>query len=370
MLSRHLVERGCGPFTAADRGEAASPRLPGLGRLHRRATRTRFRGFVIGLAPVLDRLLYRLRPTEGRPDLILTVAHGESWLTAMRIARRDRLPLVTIFHDWYPDASGASPGLVPLWDRAFRRLYRASALALCVSEQLRDYLGPHPNAVVLPPIPADPPRRPVAAAPGRSRPGGPRLFYAGLCGGLYRPLLTELAAAVGAAGGWGFDVCGPDAAEALPEPPTGVTIHGDVPAGRREAIAAGADAAVVVLSFDPAKERHLRLHFPSKLIEYLSWGRPIVVWGPPYASAVRWAEVTGAAVAVSSRDPADVLAAADTVAAGATRAAVLGRAGELARTEFHPDRIHERFVDGLHKAVRRHRNLRTSEPAEPEAIFA
>ena len=53
----------------------------------------------------------RFNPDESQciratADAILTVAHGLTWLQAIAAARATGLPLITVVHDWYPDASG------------------------------------------------------------------------------------------------------------------------------------------------------------------------------------------------------------------------------------------------------------------------
>jgi len=45
--------------------------------------------------------------------------------------------------------------------------------------------------------------------------------------------------------------------------------------------------------FDPTMRRRMETSFPSKLVEFAQFGKPIIVWGPEYCSAVRWAR-TGA----------------------------------------------------------------------------
>jgi hypothetical protein len=51
-----------------------------------------------------------------------------------------------------------------------------------------------------------------------------------------------------------------------------------------------ADALVLALSFERRHRRHLATHFPSKLVEYSNRGRPIVIWGPPWSTAVQWGQ--------------------------------------------------------------------------------
>ena len=42
--------------------------------------------------------------------------------------------------------------------------------------------------------------------------------------------------------------------------------------------------------------------FPSKLIEFAQFGKPLVVWGPEYCSAEQWGEQNGLALCVKSYD--------------------------------------------------------------------
>ncbi len=361
VMRRHFVDRSVGTVVWSDPADVLRDRRGAggvAGRLLNRALRTRFGPTATGLRPLWEAVSTRIDPAAeprdrlgGPADLIFTVAHETAWLTARRVARTTGLPLVTVFHDWSPDVPEMPPALRTVWDRAFRGLARDSAAALCVSEGMRRELGPCPNALILPPIPADPPPKRLA----RDRaPGEPiRLFYAGLCGGYYAEQLAALVRAVAADGRFALDVCGVGT-DALPTPPAGeggVTIHGDVPPARRQAIAAEADVALVVLPFDPARTRHLRTHFPSKLIEYCGLGRALAVWGPPGASSIEWSAETGAAVPVTDPNPAALLATLAGAAESGAAASSAAAAATLSRTQFRPDAIHDRLLDALHTAA-------------------
>lgn len=221
-------------------------------------------------------------------DAILTVAHGLTWLQALAAALGCGLPLITVVHDWYPDASGCPRWGLWIWECSFRRLMRSSALVFAVSEGMARQIGTHPNLRVLPPIP-DPGLRPCP--PRQPHPGPWRLYYSGLCGGLYRPLLQQLIEAVAQDDLFSLHLSGP-AAEELAD-------AGHNPRLRFSGFLKGtawqqafdeADALVLVLSFDRRHRRHLATHFPSKLVEYANRGRPIVIWGPPWSSAVQWSQ--------------------------------------------------------------------------------
>jgi hypothetical protein len=223
---------------------------------------------------------------------ILTVAHGLEWTRALALARSTQLPLITIFHDWYPDASGSSRGFCQVWDWKFRQLYQGSALAFCVSEGMQRELGPHRNAHVLPPLP-DPGIRQLSSiekAQVTSEPNKPvHLYYSGFAGGLYRPLLQQLISAVNADERFTLHLSGSETNQlTVEEDNPRLRISGFLDGPAWENAFNEADFLLVVLSFKPRERRHLRTHFPSKLVEYANRGRPIVIWGPAGSSAVEW----------------------------------------------------------------------------------
>jgi hypothetical protein len=58
------------------------------------------------------------------------------------------------------------------------------------------------------------------------------------------------------------------------------------------------------MSFDPANELASCTSFPSKLTDYTAVGLPLLIWGPPYASVVRWAtDNAPIAEVVDTQDP-------------------------------------------------------------------
>ena len=246
---------------------------------------------------------------KSQADAILTVAHGLGWIEALAIARTCRLPLITIVHDWYPDASGCPHWGLWVWDHSFRQLMRRSDVVFAVSKGMAQSIGPHPNLQVLPPIP-DPALQPCP--PRNLHSSLWRLYYAGFCGGLYSPLLQTLIDAVAADERYALHCSGSEAgALAMPA---------DHPRLRRSDFLEGdawqqafdeADALVLVLSFEQRHRRHLITHFPSKLVEYANRGRPIIIWGPLWSSAVQWGQDKPEVLCIWDSSPQQVLQAAD-----------------------------------------------------------
>ncbi len=71
-----------------------------------------------------------------------------------------------------------------------------------------------------------------------------------------------------------------------------------------------ADALFVPMSFDPAERANMTVSFPSKLADYTAAGLPLIIFGPPYCSAVKWArENRDCCELVDQCDPAALVAA-------------------------------------------------------------
>jgi hypothetical protein len=289
VLWRHQQLFSCGSITTTQPSWLFhSGRGQRLWRLLRRLRLGRL-GLI--LQPWLHQLDVRVtteqqRQLQGQADAILTVAHGLGWLEAMRAAQATGLPLITLVHDWYPDASGCPRWALWVWEYCFRQLIHSSALVLPVSEGMARQIGPHPNLQVLPPIP-DPQLRPCP--PRQSYRGPWRLYYSGLCGGLYRPLLQELIHAVADNPRFALHCSGESHQDLLlPAAEGRLRSSGFLDGEAWQQAFNEADALVLVLSFERRHRRHLATHFPSKLVEYANRARPIVIWGPPWSSAVQW----------------------------------------------------------------------------------
>jgi hypothetical protein len=76
-----------------------------------------------------------------------------------------------------------------------------------------------------------------------------------------------------------------------------------------------ADVMFLPMSFAPQDRQNMEISFPSKLTDYTLTGLPLLIVGPNYCSAVRWAkENPGVADIVESLDRALLQAAVDRLA--------------------------------------------------------
>lgn len=279
--------------------------------------------------------------------VVLTVAQGDACGAARRFAQKHRLSLVTIFHDWWPDMVSLHSPFQQLLEKQFCELYRHSQLVLCVSERMRDMLGHHPNAQVLYPIPAkaQPPLPPQPAQ-------GFRVFYFGNLGE-YGAMMAEAMKAIKGHSQVRMEVRGGN-----PRWPQGFRQemqkqgiwHDHAPrAGAEfEEWLSSANAFLVPMVFEPTMRRRMETSFPSKMVEMAQLGKPLVIWGPEYCSAVKWARQGNRALCVTDPNPVVLRQTLEQLAGSVDEQQRLANAArQAAQTDFNPDQIQAQFMDAL-----------------------
>jgi glycosyltransferase involved in cell wall biosynthesis len=118
-----------------------------------------------------------------------------------------------------------------------------------------------------------------------------------------------------------------------------------------------ADAFLVPMSFAAAERRRMECCFPSKLVDFARFGKPLVVWGPAYCSAVRWGSQNHRALCVTDTDPSALVRALRRLADSAEDQRRFGEAARSASaTEFHPGRLQEAFLGCLNGLLPTGRN--------------
>jgi hypothetical protein len=324
-----------------------------------RAMRTRFRRFFRQLEMLfLGRLML---PTalriarEFKPDVVFTIPDNDVSWCAYLTASRLKLSLVTNFQDWWPHNQYWSkserpfPPIRRLIERRFRRLYAASDLAFCTSDGMKEFLGPHPNAVTLLPCPGrlqpkvPPMHRNVRAEPLR-------VVYAGTTTGDYGQSVLSLARQLTGCSKFQFLVYGPtpdwQRADLFWAKANGI-YQGFLSPDQLGAVFPSADVFLAVMNFGTHYKLMSRVSFTTKFLEYAQYGRPIIVWGPSYCQPVLVAKKTMAGRAVESPDPAAVVSALEQLMSDSEYSLYATGAIQAAETFFSPDRIHEVFKTSL-----------------------
>lgn len=254
-----------------------------------------------------------------RPEAFLTVTHGYSWLTAATIAGRLCVPLHLVCHDEWARTLVTAGGLEGWKDRVFGKHYRAAASRLCVSPFMaRDYerrYGVRGSVLY-----------PSRAAGAEYRGGSPKRFdgHAG-------PFTIAFAGTINSAG---MVAALKLLAESLREVRGKLVIFGPLvqAQARVSGLAADnielggllpseklieelrdrADALFVPMSFDAEDRANMEISFPSKLTDYTAVGLPLLIYGPPYCSAVRWANENNSVAVVVAEENGAALSGAIT----------------------------------------------------------
>jgi len=302
----------------------------------------------------LDSSLPKTVPAD-KQTVVLTVAQGDASGSARRFAQKHRLPLVTIFHDWSPDMSLSHSAWRKFLEKRFRELYRQSQLALCVSEEMRNQLGPHPNAQVLYPIPAkaSPPLAP------QTRHDDFRVLYFGNLYD-YGPMVAEALNELKGHSKTRLEVRGGN-----PRWPLGFQKemqqaglwHDFAPRAELDEWLGSANAFLVPMVFEPAMRRRMETSFPSKMVEMAQFGKPLVIWGPEYCSAVQWARHGNRALCVTDPNPAVLRQALEKLSASTDEQQRLAAAArQAAQTDFNPGKIQEQFMQALRSVLPQHGN--------------
>jgi hypothetical protein len=303
---------------------------------------------------------------DFKPDLVLTVAGSWSWTTEMagRLARKLGVPLVGSFNDWFDYNLILPSALKPGLEKRFRRFYRKCDLALCTCEGMRDELGAHANAILHYPTGA---ARVPGGIPLCERRAAPfRVLFGGNLGEWYGPMLEELVTAARDRGSLGreleFVICGgnPGWSPAFDRYARESNIYlGQVPFAQLQREAEKSDALLLLMGFGGANAQIERTSFKTKYLDYLSFERPILVWGPEYSSAVRTSREFDSAAICALPDAVKCLECLLVLSHDADRqAALLANARLMYEDRFHPDKIHQALVASCQKLVSDWRNLK------------
>lgn len=302
----------------------------------------------------------RSRAAAARADAIVTVGYGRMAFVAQHVSRLLQLPLITFFHDWWPDlVVGLTPRLRSLLDARFRRLALQSDLIFPVTRALSDELGGHPNSVILAPIPASVTNSVDSGSSlSASKRNNQLLVYAGVLSGTYGKLLRGLAHDLLAQEGsdWSLRLYGPtddwpEAERALLEK-SGI-YRGNLQQGQELDLAlSSADALLVVMDFEPQNYRRVRTSFPSKLLDYARFRKPLVTWGPEHSFAVCFSREKQLGLVVTDKSPSQLWKNLKTAASRSVIRAPAIRVLNVSRAEYSANVIHARLKSSIQALLR------------------
>ena len=292
---------------------------------------------------------------DFQPDVVLTLAECGLCHIARKTAERHRIPLAGLFLDWFPVMKGhyGHKSTQEILSRRYRELYAACDLAFCTSDGMQEMLGPHPNSHVIYPMPG---RHPAPEKPWPPRTGKFRVVYVGSVENFYGRMLCSLIERIEATDGLEIIVVGPNAdwpKQLLERARANGTYLGFKPPEEAAEVLASADALLSVMSFEKEHELFMRTSFTTKFLDYVSFGKPVILWGPDYCTPVRVARKHGGAMVVIRTIAAAVISVCREIADDAAWHEKLSKqARQLHQTLFNPDRLQEIFVREIEKLSR------------------
>jgi len=289
-----------------------------------------------------------------KPHVVLTLAECGFSHLARKTAQQHGLPLVGLFLDWFPVMRGhyGHSFTKRILSQRFRDLYATCNLAFCISDGMQELLCPHPNSHVIYPI-AGQHRVPERLWPRATRRF--RLVYVGSVQNFYGRMLCSLIQKIRATKDLEILVVGPNAdwPQQILERAKGDGIYlGFKPPEEAAGVIASANAVLVVMSFESEHQLFVRTSFTTKFVDYVAFGKPVILWAPDYCTPVRVARENGGAVVVNNDDPEAVVSVCHRIAEDAAcRKQLSDEAARLHNTLFNPERLQAIFVDEIQKLV-------------------
>lgn len=285
------------------------------------------------------------------PDVILTVAHGSFQRLASIEAHRSGIPLVTIFHDWWPDLAGTYHFLVPYLDKRFKNLHTNSKYSLCVCEGMRNELGMDDNAILVHPVPDAPKPSISKDSLTHSTDDKRKVYYMGNLGDYGDMIHKAMSVA------FTYPMLRFEAAGTKPQwsnkfiswaKKEGMW-HGYLTGNALDEWVSQADFLLVAMRFDKPSKRFMMTSFPSKISHYLHLRKPIVIWGPEYCSAVTWARQYDCALVVTDPSPEALMESISAIT-DAQRAEIIAMSQSARRQCFDIHTIQQKFTDAIEMA--------------------
>lgn len=293
---------------------------------------------------------------EFQPDVILTLAETGLCHIAKKVALKKGIPLAGLFLDWFPimNAHFGHKATQPILSQRYRKLYASCDLAFCTSDGMQEVLGPHPKSHVIYPMPGwhKVPEKTFPPATGKFR-----IVYVGAAQGFYGRMLQALMHEIKRQPDMELIIVGPTqdwpGEELRMANEKGICL-GFMPPEKAAEVLAGADAHLVVMSFEKEHELFMRTSFTTKFLDYSAFAKPVILWGPDYCTPSRLAKREDAALVVETESPVGVIAAAKKLIDEPAEVERLSAASwRFNQTLFNPDRLQGIFVDEIEKLAKR-----------------
>jgi glycosyltransferase involved in cell wall biosynthesis len=279
------------------------------------------------------------------PDAIFTV--GGSWnkmaLLARRVSRKLGVPLIGSFNDWWYYNAYYYPFAAKIIERRFRNFYKSCDLAICTSEGMQEALGEHKNSVIIYPTGAE-----IKEVPSKRLPSSEltsfTVAFAGNLGDWYGLMLEALVrSAKDSVIKFKFFGSNPSWSKEFDDYVRMEKIYeGQISFEQLQHEMQEVDGLLLLMGFQQEYAVIEKTSFKTKFLDYISFKKPIMLWGPSYCSAVITASEFNSANICTSPNPQDFLRVITEVKDGLQiREQLVLNALQMYHKRFHPDKIHD-----------------------------
>lgn len=241
-----------------------------------------------------------------QPEAVLTVVHGVSWISAARWALARKLPLHVIVHDDWISCCNFGKNLTRWFQEKFDEVYRQASTRWCASPYMAEQFEKKydvPGQVLFPTRSGEslvfdrPKCRAVLSDPPFTVAYGGTVTLPG-----YANSIRMMAHSLNLIGGRVllFSPLSNDQIVSLGLNMPNIVFRGLVSSNEFIRVCREeADALFVPMTFEKSQRRNMELAFPSKFTDYTCIGLPIIVHGPDYCSAVRFANANQLAFVIT-----------------------------------------------------------------------
>ena len=243
-----------------------------------------------------------------QPDLVLIGAETPIADLGITLSKKLRVPLAGHFMDWPTFAMSGHKWITQFAVHRFRSRYAACDLTFGICPEILEKLGKHRNAHVFYPSR----ERPKNIPPERKHQKASvfHILFAGNLGQWYGRMVLDLAKILDAQPDIQLVVAG-KCANWTPEEENWMVAKGMyvgfLKGEEYDRLLDDADCLLICMGFEKSARQIESTSFKSKIVDYMVSGRPILVWGPEYCTAVRHARKFQFAECVVDRDPGQVL---------------------------------------------------------------